>query len=166
MKLSTCRACLAKIMLEASASSMIQYDVCAGGLKTGPIFKRFADMCDKRTRWIYCYLQYFVHFQCSLHGHADSQIFIANLRQNKSSNFQNMHFVRVSCTFCQKNCSNCFFVFDLSNCQGGVGGWGGAGGMITFLELAHMFDATQIGGFGMLTFFELAYMLMHANVHT
>ena len=47
-----------------------------------------------------------------------------------------------------KNCSNCFFVFDLSNCQGGVGG-----GMITFLELAHMFDATQIGGFGMLTFF-------------
>ena len=32
--------------------------------------------------------------------------------------------------------------------------------MITFLELAHMFDATQIGGFGMLTFFELAYMLM------
>ena len=40
-------------------------------------------------------------------------------------------------------------------------GWGvGLGGMITFLELAHMFDATQIGGFGMLTFFELAYMLM------
>ena len=38
----------------------------------------------------------------------------------------------------------------------------GGGGMITFLELAHMFDATQIGGFGfgMLTFFELAYMLM------
>ena len=32
--------------------------------------------------------------------------------------------------------------------------------MIAFLELAHMFDATQIGGFGMLTFFELAYMLM------
>ena len=26
-------------------------------------------------------------------------------------------------------------------------------GMLTFLELAHMFDATQIGGFGMLTFF-------------
>ena len=25
--------------------------------------------------------------------------------------------------------------------------------MLTFLELAHMFDATQIGGFGMLTFF-------------
>ena len=62
--------------------------------------------------------------------------------------------------FLSKKCSNCFFVFDLSNCQGGVGGWGGAGGMITFLELAHMFDATQIGGFGMLTFFELAYMLM------
>ena len=30
--------------------------------------------------------------------------------------------------------------------------------MITFLELAHMFDATQIGGFGMLTFFKLAHM--------
>ena len=37
---------------------------------------------------------------------------------------------------------------------------GGGGGMITFLELAYMFDATQIGGFGMLTFFELANMLM------
>ena len=61
--------------------------------------------------------------------------------------------------FLSQDCSNCFFVFDLSNCQGGVG-WGGGGGMITFLELAHMFDATQIAGFGMLTFFELAYMLM------
>ena len=30
--------------------------------------------------------------------------------------------------------------------------------MLTFLELAHMSDATQIGGFGMLTFFELAHM--------
>ena len=38
-----------------------------------------------------------------------------------------------------------------------MGGWGG-GGMITFLELAHMFDATQIGGFGMLTFLDLAHM--------
>ena len=55
--------------------------------------------------------------------------------------------------FLSKNCSNCFFVLDLSNCQGGVGG-----GMITFLELAHMFDATQIGGFGMLKVFELAHM--------
>ena len=62
--------------------------------------------------------------------------------------------------FLSKNCSNCFFIFDLSNCQGGVGGVGWGGGMITFLELAHMFDATQNGGFGMLTFFELAYMLM------
>ena len=32
-------------------------------------------------------------------------------------------------------------------------------GMLTFLELAHMFDATQIGFFGMLTFLELAHML-------
>ena len=32
--------------------------------------------------------------------------------------------------------------------------------MITFLELAHMFDATQVVGFGMLTLIELAYMLM------
>ena len=30
--------------------------------------------------------------------------------------------------------------------------------MLTFFELAHMFDAMQIGGFGMLTFFELAHM--------
>ena len=130
--------------------------IFAGGLKTGPIFKRFADMCDKRTRWIHCYLQYFVHFQCSLHGHADSQIFVANLRQKKTSNFQNMHFVRVSCTFCQKNVQ---IVFSFSTCQIVRVGWGG-GGMITFLEHAHMFGATQIGGFGILTFFELAYMLM------
>ena len=98
--------------------------VHAGGLKTGPIFKRFADMCDKRTRWVHCYLQYFVHFQCSLHGHADSQIFIANLRQKKSSNFQNMHFVRVSCTFCQKNIH---IVFSFSTCQLVRVGWGGGG---------------------------------------
>ena len=26
--------------------------------------------------------------------------------------------------FLSKNCSNCFFVFGLSNCQGGVGEWG------------------------------------------
>ena len=64
------------------------FHVFAGGLKTGPIFKRFADMCDKRTRWIHCYLQYFVHFQCSLHGHADSQIFIANLRQKNHQIFK------------------------------------------------------------------------------
>ena len=37
----------------------------AGGLKTGPSFKRMADMCDKRTSWIHWYLQYFVHVQCS-----------------------------------------------------------------------------------------------------
>jgi len=55
-------------------------DVYAGGLKTGPIFKRFADMRNKRTRWIHCYLQYFVQFQCSLHGPEDAEIFIANLR--------------------------------------------------------------------------------------
>ena len=54
--------------------------VFAGGLKTGPIFKRFADMRNKRTRWIHCYLQYFVHFPCSLHGPEDAQMFIANLR--------------------------------------------------------------------------------------
>ena len=59
--------------------------------------------------------------------------------------------------FLSKNCSNCF---SFSTCQIVRVGWGGAGGMITFLELAHMFDATHIGGFGMLTFFELAYMLM------
>ena len=54
-----------------------------------------------------------------------------------------------------------FFRFRLVNLSGWGGGvgWGG-GGMITFLELAHMLDATQIGGFGMLTFFELAYILM------
>ena len=99
----------------------------AGGLKTDPIFKRFADMCDKRTRWIHCYLQYFVHFQCSLHGHADSQILIANLRQKKTSNFQNMHFVRVSCTFSQKIVQ---IVFSFSTCQiVRVGwGWGWVGG--------------------------------------
>ena len=103
----------------------LQIYVFAGGLKTGPIFKRFADMCDKRTRWIHCYLQYFVHFQCSLHGHADSQIFIANLRQKKSSNFQNMHFVRVSFTFCQKNVQ---IVFSFSTCQIVRVGWGGGVG--------------------------------------
>ena len=100
-------------------------DVLAGGLKTGPIFKRFADMCDKRTRWIHCYLQSFVHFQCSLHGHADSQIFIANLRQKKTSNFQNMHFVRVSCTFCHKIVQ---IVFSFLTCQIVRVGWGGVGG--------------------------------------
>ena len=133
----------------------------AGGLKTGPIFKRFADMCDKRTRWIHCYLQYFVHFQCSLHGHADSQIFIANLRPKSSSTFQNMHFVRVSCTFCQKIVQ---IVFSFSTCQIVRVGWGG--GMITVLELAHMFDATQIGGFGMLTFLELAHMFVATQMCT
>ena len=56
--------------------------------------------------------------------------------------------------FLSKNCSNCF---SFSTCQIVRVGWGGR--MITFLELAHMFDATQIGGFGMLTFFELAHML-------
>ena len=103
------------------------YHVFAGGLKTGPIFRRFADMCDKRTRWIHCYLQYFVHFQCSLHGHADSQIFIANYRQKNSSNFQNMHFVRVSCTFCQKNVQ-IVFRFRLVK----LSGWGGVGGCFYF----------------------------------
>ena len=109
-------------------------------------------MRNKRTRWIHCYLQYFVHFQCSLHGPEDAQIFIANLRK-KIIKFSKHAFREGFVHFLSKNCSNCFFVFDLSNCQGGVGG-----GMITFLELAHMFDATQIGGFGMLTFFELAHM--------
>ena len=81
-------------------------------------------MCDKRTLWIHWYLQYFAHFQRSLHGHADSQIFIANLRQKKSSNFQNMHFVRVSCTFCQKIAQ---IVFSFSTCQIVRVGWGGGG---------------------------------------
>ena len=139
-----------------SSFGLCFFHVFAGGLKTGPIFKRFADMCNKRTRWIHCYLQYFVHFQCSLHGHADSQILIADLRQKNIKSSKHA-FREGFVHFLSKNCSNCFFVFDLSNCQGGVG-WGG--GMIMFLELAHMFDATQIGGFGMLTFFELAYMLM------
>ena len=74
--------------------------------------------------------------------------------KKKSSNFQNMHFVRVSCTFCQKNVQ---IVFSFSTCQIVREGWGG-GGMITFIEHAHMFDATQIGGFGILTFLELAHM--------
>ena len=100
--------------------------VFAGGLKTGPIFKRFADMCDKRTRWIHCYLQSFVHFQCSLHGHADSQIFIANLRQKKIIKFSKHAFREGFVHFLSQDCSTCFFVFDLSNCQGGVG-WGGGG---------------------------------------
>ena len=67
-----------------------------------------------------------------------------------------MHFVRVSCTFCHKIVQ---IVFSFLTCQIVRVGWGG-GGMITFLELAHVLDATQIAGFGMLTFFELAYMLM------
>ena len=33
-----------------------------------------------------------------------------------------------------------------------------ASGGLAYLDLAHMSDATQIGGFGMLTFFELAHM--------
>ena len=66
--------------------------------------------------------------------------------------------MRVSFTFCQKM-FKLFFRFRLVK----LSGWGGAGGMITFLELAHMFDATQIGGFGMLTFFD---SLNYANVHT
>ena len=60
--------------------------------------------------------------------------------------------------FLSKNCS---IFFSFSTCQIVRVGWGGGvgGEMITFLELAHMFDATQIGGFGMLTFFELAHMI-------
>ena len=48
----------------------------------------------------------------------------------------------------------------LRNCWGGVG-WGGVG-MMTFFELAHMVDATQLlgwGGVGMMTFFELEHMV-------
>ena len=44
---------------------------------------------------------------------------------------------------------------------GGVGGWGGVG-MMTFLALAHMVDATQVmgwGGVGMMTFLALAHMV-------
>ena len=38
--------------------------------------------------------------------------------------------------------------------------WVGVGGMITFLALAHMVDATQDAGLGgMLTFLALAHML-------
>ena len=39
--------------------------------------------------------------------------------------------------------------------------WSGDGGMITFLPLAHMLDATQLvwGGEGMTTFLALAHML-------
>ena len=40
--------------------------------------------------------------------------------------------------------------------------WVGVGGMLTFLALAHMLDATQDAGFGvggMLTFLALAHML-------
>ena len=40
----------------------------------------------------------------------------------ESSNFQNMHFVRVSCTFCQKNVQ---IVFSFSTCQIVRVGWGG-----------------------------------------
>ena len=43
----------------------------------------------------------------------------------------------------------------------GGGGWGG-GGMMTFLALAHMVDATQVmgwGGVGMMTFLALAHMV-------
>ena len=44
---------------------------------------------------------------------------------------------------------------------GEVGGWGGVG-MMTFLALAHMVDATQVmgwGGVGMMTFLALAHMV-------
>ena len=41
--------------------------------------------------------------------------------QKKSSNFQNMHFVRVSCTFCQKIVQ---IVFSFSTCQIVRVGWG------------------------------------------
>ena len=34
-----------------------------------------------------------------------------------------------------------------------------ASGGLAYLDLAHMFDVTQIGGFGMLTFFELEHMI-------
>ena len=35
----------------------------------------------------------------------------------------------------------------------------GGFGMLKFFELAHMFDATQIGGFGVLTFLHTCWML-------
>ena len=161
-------------------------------------------MCDKRTRWIHCYLQYFIHFQCSLHGHADSQIFIANLRQKNHQIFKTCISWGFRALFVKK-LFKLFFRFRLVN----LSGWGGGGddnvpwtcthawcyanwwlrdvnilwtcihldatqmcthvwcytqmcthvwttqigffGMLTFLDLAHMFDATQIGFFGMLT---------------
>ena len=73
------RLCL-KITFSSFIFCIFFCHVFAGGLKTGPIFKRLADMRNKRTRWIHCYLQYFGHFQCSLHGPEDAQIFIAHLR--------------------------------------------------------------------------------------
>ena len=65
-------------------------------------------MWEKRTCRIHWQVQCFVHVQCSQHGRADSQIFIANLRRKKSSSFQNMHFVRVSRRLCQTNVQHVF----------------------------------------------------------
>ena len=68
-------------------------------------------MWDKRTS-----RQYFVHAQCSQHGHADSQIFSVNLRSEKSSKMFKTCISWEFRAFLSKNCSKCFFVFEWSNC--------------------------------------------------
>ena len=60
----------------------------------------------------------------------------------------------VPCTCTHVGCCTCPHV----GCYTNGLGWGG---MITFLALAHMLDATQVvwGGGGMITFLALAHML-------
>ena len=112
--------------------------VLAGGLKTGPIFKRFADMRNKCTRWIHCYCNIAFTFSV-LFTDLKMLKFSSQICDKKINKFSKHAFVRVSCTFCQNIVQ---IVFSFSTCQIVRVGWGG--GKITFLELAHMFDAMQI----------------------